>query len=58
VQSIERSGKHSEKPQEFYKIIEDMYDHGRKLELFARGSGRKGWDSLGNEANEGLLLAA
>jgi hypothetical protein len=26
-----------------------MYDHGRKLELFAR-SGRDGWDSVGNEA--------
>jgi N6-adenosine-specific RNA methylase IME4 len=45
---IERSDKHSEKPQEFYGIIEGMYDHGRKLELFAR-SGRAGWDSVGNE---------
>jgi N6-adenosine-specific RNA methylase IME4 len=46
--AIERSDKHSEKPQAFYDIIESMYDPGRKLELFAR-SGRKGWDSVGNE---------
>jgi N6-adenosine-specific RNA methylase IME4 len=47
VQSIERT-KHSEKPDEFYKIIEKMYDHGRKLELFARHT-REGWDSYGNQ---------
>lgn len=48
VVSIERSDKHSEKPKEFYDIIETLYDHGRKLEIFAR-SGRDGWDSIGNE---------
>jgi N6-adenosine-specific RNA methylase IME4 len=51
VQSIERSNKHSEKPHEFYDIIETLYDHGRKLELFAR-SGRDGWDSVGNEIGD------
>ncbi len=49
VQSIERSDKHSEKPEAFYEIIEGMYDHGRKLELFSRCS-REGWDNFGNEA--------
>lgn len=49
VQSIERSNKHSEKPEEFYDIIESMYDHGRKLELFSRGKTRPGWDADGNE---------
>jgi N6-adenosine-specific RNA methylase IME4 len=44
----EKRAEHSKKPTEFYKIIETLYDHGRKLELFAR-SGRKGWDSVGNE---------
>ena len=43
VQSIER-GKHSEKPVEFYDIIETLYTHGRKLEMFARGAARDGWD--------------
>jgi N6-adenosine-specific RNA methylase IME4 len=50
VQSIERSDRHSEKPREFYAIIESMYDHGRKLELFSRCSAPKGWDTDGNEA--------
>ena len=61
MQTIERSNKHSEKPQEFYDIIEAMYDHGRKLELFSRKT-RLGWDSDGNESDEGasnrLLEAA
>jgi N6-adenosine-specific RNA methylase IME4 len=56
VQTIERTGKHSEKPHGFYDIIESMYDHGRKLELFARSS-RPGWDADGNES-EALALAA
>ena len=47
VQSIKRT-KHSEKPGVFHAIIETLFDHGRKLEIFAR-SGRKGWDSVGNE---------
>jgi N6-adenosine-specific RNA methylase IME4 len=51
VQSIERT-KHSKKPPEFYDIIEGMYDHGRKLELFCREP-REGWDFDGNEVNGG-----
>lgn len=47
VQSIERK-QHSEKPEEFRKIIENLYDHGRKLELFSRKIS-EGWDSDGNE---------
>jgi N6-adenosine-specific RNA methylase IME4 len=49
VQSIKRTG-HSCKPAEFYDIIETLYDHGRKLEIFAR-SGRNGWDTVGNEVD-------
>ena len=48
VQTIERSNKHSEKPEEFYSIIDAMYDHGRKLELFSRKA-RPGWDADGDE---------
>jgi N6-adenosine-specific RNA methylase IME4 len=48
VQSIERS-KHSEKPIEFYDIIETLYTHGRKLEIFARGV-REGWSVYGHVA--------
>jgi N6-adenosine-specific RNA methylase IME4 len=49
VQSIERS-KHSEKPAEFYDIIETLYTHGRKLEIFARAR-RDGWDVYGHVAH-------
>ena len=48
VQSIER-GKHSEKPVEFYDIIETLYTHGRKLEMFGRKR-REGWDIYGHPA--------
>ena len=51
VQSIERSDKHSEKPQEFREIIETLYTHGDKLELFSRGR-YPGWHVHGNEIDE------
>ena len=54
VQSIER-GKHSQKPAEFYEIIETLYTHGRKLEMFARCK-REGWEHWGH--NIDLLEAA
>jgi N6-adenosine-specific RNA methylase IME4 len=56
VQSIERSGRHSEKPARFYEIIESLYDHGRKLELFSRHP-RQGWDADGNEATRGIVVS-
>jgi len=48
VQTIERSKKHSEKPEEFRIIIETLYTHGKKLELFGRKE-HKGWTTHGNE---------
>ena len=39
---------HSEKPEEFYRIIERMYPGLPKIELFARKP-REGWDCWGNE---------
>jgi len=48
VQIIKRSDQHSEKPQEFRDIIEQLYPNGRKLELFARIK-HKGWDVFGDE---------
>jgi N6-adenosine-specific RNA methylase IME4 len=41
-------GRHSEKPQEFYALIERMYPELPKVELFARVR-RDGWDAWGNE---------
>jgi N6-adenosine-specific RNA methylase IME4 len=45
----ERRGRHSQKPERFYELIERMYPQCSKLELFAR-RGRPGWTSWGNEA--------
>ncbi len=47
VQSIERT-KHSEKPEEFRKIIETLYPESEKVELFARKK-TDGWEAYGNE---------
>uniref|UniRef100_A0A6M3J3V9 Putative methyltransferase n=1 Tax=viral metagenome TaxID=1070528 RepID=A0A6M3J3V9_9ZZZZ len=48
VQSIERT-EHSVKPEEFRQIIDTIYPHGKRLELFARGR-HEGWDVFGHEA--------
>lgn len=48
VQCIER-GAHSVKPTEFYDIIETLYTHGRKLEMYARQK-RDGWAAYGHVA--------
>lgn len=48
VQSIERTNEHSQKPEEFRQIIDRLYTHGRKLELFARCQ-VDGWEAWGNE---------
>jgi N6-adenosine-specific RNA methylase IME4 len=41
-------GKHSEKPERAYEIIETMYPDLPKLELFARAR-RPGWEPWGNQ---------
>jgi len=48
VQSIERTG-HSEKPEKFREIIETLYPHGNRLEMFARKKA-EGWVAWGAEA--------
>jgi N6-adenosine-specific RNA methylase IME4 len=42
-------GRHSEKPDVLYELIERMYPRASKLELFAR-SARPGWACWGKEA--------
>jgi N6-adenosine-specific RNA methylase IME4 len=55
VVSIERSARHSEKPEEFRTIIDGLYppaprgDRNDRIELFARTSHPR-WDTWGNEA--------
>jgi N6-adenosine-specific RNA methylase IME4 len=41
-------GKHSEKPQHVYEILEAMYPDSSRVEMFARVA-RDGWDAWGNE---------
>jgi len=48
VQTIERTSRHSEKPEEFRNIIETLYSYGNKLELFARKK-VDGWEVYGND---------
>jgi N6-adenosine-specific RNA methylase IME4 len=42
-------GRHSQKPDSAYELIEAAYPHLSKLELFARGTPRPGWQTWGNE---------
>ena len=49
VVSIER-GAHSEKPERFRELIDEMYPNGPRIELFARRSPADGWEVWGNEA--------
>lgn len=51
VQSIER-GQHSEKPEEFRRIIDTLYPVGPRIELFNRGGAPDGWVTWGNEIEE------
>ena len=48
VQVIERTG-HSEKPERFREIIDELYPEGRRLELFARREPPAPWERWGNE---------
>ncbi|MCL2120118.1 MAG: MT-A70 family methyltransferase [Planctomycetaceae bacterium] len=49
VVSVERTEKHSEKPEIFREMIDTLYTSGRKLELFARKTA-PGWDAWGNQS--------
>jgi len=51
VQEVERTGRHSEKPECFRELIDRQYTNGRRLELFRRGEAPDGWDVWGNEAD-------
>ena len=46
VQSIERT-EHSKKPEKFREIIDTLYTHGNRVELFARQPA-DGWEVWGN----------
>ena len=44
-------GGHSEKPLAAYELIEQMYPGATRIELFARGAARAGWEGWGNESD-------
>ena len=48
VVTVERTDNHSEKPDEFRHIIDDLYTWGKRIELFARRPA-DGWDAWGND---------
>ena len=45
---VVKRGKHSEKPHEAREMIETLYPHGKRIELFARKQ-LPGWASFGNQ---------
>jgi N6-adenosine-specific RNA methylase IME4 len=49
VQAFPR-GDHSAKPKQWVELIDRMYPHGPRIELFARGAAAPGWEGWGNEA--------
>lgn len=49
VQVIRRGDEHSEKPEEFRRLITKLYTRGPYVELFARRK-VEGWTTLGNDA--------
>lgn len=48
VITVERTDRHSEKPQEFRDMIDTLYPHGKRIELFARMK-HNNWEGWGNE---------
>jgi N6-adenosine-specific RNA methylase IME4 len=49
VLSIPKSDVHSQKPEEFRRMIDSLYTWGKRIELFARAQ-VEGWDAWGNQA--------
>jgi N6-adenosine-specific RNA methylase IME4 len=45
-------GRHSQKPERVYELLEQMYPQASKLELFRRGAPRPGWAAWGNEVEQ------
>ena len=58
IQSTIKGLKHSEKPNEFFQLIEpiiEQYNLNPKIELFSRKQ-RPGWDVFGNEVEGSITL--
>ena len=46
---VQPRGRHSAKPEYFYREVEKMFPGTPKLEMFARGQ-REGWDVWGDQS--------
>jgi N6-adenosine-specific RNA methylase IME4/ParB-like chromosome segregation protein Spo0J len=49
VITIEHTGRHSEKPEYFRQMIDELYPVGNRIELFARKPGNEKWEVWGNK---------
>jgi N6-adenosine-specific RNA methylase IME4 len=47
----EKRARHSEKPERFRRMIDEMYPKGKRLELFARARPPGRWEAWGNEVD-------
>lgn len=50
VVTVDKTSVHSQKPEIFRDMIDDLYRFGPRIELFLRGDAPEGWDGWGNEA--------
>jgi len=50
VVELERTPAHSQKPERFREMIDEMYPSGNRIELFARGHAPNGWVFWGDQA--------
>jgi N6-adenosine-specific RNA methylase IME4 len=50
VVSVDKSSIHSQKPEAFREMIDDLYTWGPRIELFLRGGAPEGWVGWGDEA--------
>ena len=48
ILAVRRNGRHSQKPEAFRQLIDRLYPHGPRIELFAR-TAAEGWTAYGNE---------
>lgn len=50
VVTVDKTSIHSQKPEVFREMIDDLYEWGPRIELFLRGEAPEGWEGWGNEA--------
>lgn len=51
VVTVDKTSIHSQKPEVFREMIDDLYQWGPRIELFLRGEAPEGWEGWGLEAS-------